>query len=357
MRTRALTLCLSLLGGVVLASCSSTYGLTVSWTFANGGSCDGAGIEQVRITIPGEPLQQSIFDCRLGQVMFTGFYSGSYQVTVDALDATVPNPPTPIWTGTGSVDLRGSATVAVVLQPVSAQNAVTYLSWTLDPATGDPNQIPRCGAGQRLDQVGIFIDDQNAGTYGCGQGTGGGVVVSPYVAAGPHNVQLVAFSSQEGVTAYAQSDVLQITFATGQSSTQTTALHWNVGGLQVAWAPYASLSDYNADIRQTCAQAGIADLVLGFATQQEQGSTFSLGASCNASVVLDNVLTGTWFPYIDACGPGGAAGSCGAQSGGPVVYRENPALVNPQTVSVQPGKFFDSTQPAAFNVFIPLFHI
>jgi hypothetical protein len=151
--------------------------------------------------------------------------------------------------------------------------------------------------------------------------------------------------------------VLQITFATGQSSTQTTALHWNVGGLQVAWAPYASLSDYNADIRQTCAQAGIADLVLGFATQQEQGSTFSLGASCNASVVLDNVLTGTWFPYIDACGPGGAAGSCGAQSGGPVVYRENPALVNPQTVSVQPGKFFDSTQPAAFNVFIPLFHI
>ena len=358
MRTRALTLCLSTLG-LVLASCSpSTYGLTVSWTFASGGSCDGAGIEQVRITIPGEPLAQNIFDCRVGQVQFNDFYSGSYQVTVEALDATVPTPPTALWSGTANVNLTTSAVAGVVLQPLSATNAVTYLSWTLDPATGDPNQIPRCGAGQRLDQVAIFVDDQNAGTYGCDQGTGGGVVVSPYVTAGLHTVQLVAFSTQEGgVTAYAQSAVLQITFLTGTSGSRTVPLRWNVGGLQVAWAPYASLSDYNADIRQTCAQAGIADLVLGFATQQEQGSTFSLGPSCNASVILDNVLTGTWLPYIDACGPGGTAGSCGQQGGGPIVYREDPSRVNPPSVTVQPGTFFSASQAAAFNVFIPLFRL
>jgi len=355
MRTRALTLCLSTLG-LVLASCTSTYGLTVSWTFANGGSCDGAGIEQVRITIPGEPLAQSIFDCRLGQVQFTDFYPGTYQVTVEALNAAVVNPPTAIWSGTANVDLRSTALVSVVLQPVSNQNAVTYLSWALDRATGDSNQIPLCGSGQRLDQVAIYIDDdtQSAGTYGCGQGTQGGVVVSPYLTPGVHTIQLVAFSTQEGATAYAQSDPLQLTFTTGQASTRTLPLHWNVGGLQVGWAPYASVSDYNADIRQTCSQAGLADLVLGFATQQEQGSTFSLGATCNGSVILDNVLTGTWFPYIDACGPGTPAGTCTLQA---AVYREDPTRVNPPSVTVQPGRFFDSNQAAAFNVFIPLFRI
>jgi len=353
MRIRGLTLSLSVLGAL-LSSCTSTYGLTVSWTFAGGGSCDGTGIDQVRITIPGEALQQSVFDCRLGQVLLTDFYPGSYTVTVDALDPTIPNPPTPLWSGAGNIDLKTSARVDVVLQPQSTQNAVTYLSWTVDPATGDANQIPRCGPGQRLDTVAIYVDNESGGTYDCGQGLGGGLVASPYVTPGPHQIDLVAFSSQEGVTAYAESGALQITFATGQASSQTVPLHWNVGGLQVAWAPYASTSDYNSDIRQSCAQAGLTDLVLGFATQQEQGSTFSLGANCNASVVLDNVLTGTWFPYIDACGPGTAPGTCTLQTG---IYREDPSLVNPQTVTVQPGKFFDSTQAAAFNVFIPLFHI
>ena len=39
-----------------------------------------------------------------------------------------------------------------------------------------------------------------------------------------------------------------IGFVTGQAGSQTVPLHWNVGGLQVAWAPYASMSDYNANI-------------------------------------------------------------------------------------------------------------
>ena len=351
MRIRGLTLCLSVLGGAGLASCTSTYGLTVSWTFANGGSCDGAGIDQVRITIPGEPLAQSVFDCRLGQVQFTDFYPGSYSVTVDALDATIPNPPTPLWTGTASVDLRGSDGVSVVMQPVSNQNAVTYLSWTIDPATGDANQIPRCGPGQRLDKVAIFVDNQASGTYDCAQGIAGGVVISPYVTAGPHQIDLVAFGSQEGVTAYAESGPLQITFATGQASSQTAPLHWNVGGLQVGWAPYASVSDWSNDIRQTCAQAGITDLVLGFSPQ---GQSFSLGAACNASVILDNVYSGTWTPYIDACGAGTVPGTCTATT---ALYQEDPTRVNPPTVTVQPGAFFNSGQPTAFQVFIPLFHL
>ncbi|HVP62524.1 MAG TPA: hypothetical protein VMT11_18345 [Myxococcaceae bacterium] len=348
MRIRGLTLWLALLSG--LAACDSHRGgaMTVGWTFG-GGSCTGAAVEQVRIAIAGEPLNQDTFDCRSGVASFTDFYPGTYNVTVQGLDSTQAV----TWKGSKSVRLEGDVSVTVDLQPVSAENAVSYFSWTLDPATGDPGQIPRCGAGQRLDKVAIFIDDQNGGSYDCDQGSGGSVVVSPYVAAGQHRIDLVAYSSEEGVTAYAESGPLQINFVTGSASSQTVPLHWDVGGLRVAWAPYASVSDYNADIRQSCAQAGIADLVLGFSSQQ----TFVLGSNCNASVVLDNVYAGNWVPYIDACGPGSAAGSCGLQGGGTPIYREDPSLVQPQTVTVQPGQFYDSTNPSAFLVFVPLFHL
>ncbi|HEY1909208.1 MAG TPA: hypothetical protein VGG91_24400, partial [Myxococcaceae bacterium] len=79
--------------------------------------------------------------------------------------------------------------------------------------------------------------------------------------------------------------------------------------------------------------------------------------ACNASVVLDNVYSGTWTPYIDACGPGGTSGLCGLQGGATPIYRENPALVSPTTVTVQPGRFFQTSNAAAFQVFIPLFPI
>lgn len=353
MRIRGLTLALTLLSGLTACDSHSGGAMTVGWTFA-GGNCTGAAVEQVRIVVAGEPLQQDTFECRSGLVTFTDFFPGTYNVTVQGLDASQAV----TWTGTRSVRLDGDVSVTVELQPVSANNAVYYFSWTLDAATGDSDQIPRCGTGQRLDQVAIFIDGENQGSYGCDLGLNGNLVITPYVTAGQHTVQLLAYNSQENVTAFAQTDELQINFVTGgQGGSQTVPLHWNVGGLQVGWAPYASGSDYDSDIRQTCAQAGIADLVLGFQPAQGSPQTFSLGASCNASVVLDNVYSGGLTPYIDACGPGGTPGLCGMTGGAPAIYREDPSLVNPPTVTVQPGAFFQASNATPFQVFIPLFHI
>ena len=352
MRIRGLTLGLSLLTGLV--ACSSHHGgaMTVGWTFA-GGNCMGAAVEQVRIAIAGEPLQQDTFDCRSGLVTFTDFFPGTYAVTVQGLDSSQAV----TWTGSRSVRLDGDVSVTVDLQPVSQANAVYYFSWTVDPATGDRDQIPVCGAGQRMDKVAIFIDDQNQGSYDCEQGLSGGLVITPYVTPGQHQVDLVAYDSQEGVTAFAQSDALSINFVTGgQGGSQNVALHWNVGGLQVGWAPYADRNAYDANTPQTCAQAGIADLVLGFHSNQGD-QTFSLGSACNARVVLDNVYSGVSTPFIDACGPGGTAGLCGLTGGGTPIYRENPDLVSPTTVNVQPGVFFQAGNPTPFQVFIPLFPI
>lgn len=352
MRIRGLTLGLALLGAMTACDTSRIGAMTVAWSFG-GGNCSGAAVEQVRIAIAGERLSPDTFDCRSGLATFTDFYPGTYVVTVQGLDGTQAV----TWSGSKSVRLDGDVSVMVDLQPLSSQNAVAYLSWTLDPATGDSNQIPRCGQGQRLDSVALFVDDVNNGTYQCEQGTGGGVVITTYQAPGQHKVDLVAYSSQEGVTGYAESGPLQINFVSGKATSQTVPLHWNVGGLQVGWAPYASIGDYNADLRQSCAQAGIADLVLGFFTAQAAGPTFGLGSSCNASVVLDNVYSGTWTPYIDACAAGGTAGSCGLTGGPKPIYREDPSLVSPPSVTVRPGAFFDSTRATDFQVFIPLFRI
>jgi hypothetical protein len=357
MRIRGLTLWLSVLG-VLLGACSSpTYGLTVSWTFAGNGSCAGAGIDQVRITIPGEPLGQSYFDCANGQVTFSDFYAGTYDVRVDALDPTSAPPYTALWSGRATVTIQNTGAHAdVQLVPQSSVNALTYLSWTLDPATGDPGQVPTCGNGQRLDKVAVYIDDTTTslGTYDCAQGINGGVVYSPYVTPGQHTVYLVAFSSKENVTAFAETAGTVISFTTGSATAQPPLpLHWNVGGLQVGWAPYASTTGYPNN-QLTCAQTGITDVVLGFYSGQASGGSFGLGAVCAGSVILDNVATGTWATYIDACATS-LAGQCGLQGGGIPTYQEVAALVNPPTITVQPGRFFSAAQAQSFNVFVPIF--
>ena len=345
MRIRGLTLALGLLG---LASCgSSTHGLTVSWTFAGGGSCSGAGIDQVRITIPGETLQQSIFDCGLGQVLFTDFYPGTYQVTVDALDATIQSPPTPLWTGTSSVSLRDDAAVKVVLQPTAQANAVAYLSWTLAPATG---QAPRCGAGERLDSVALFIDGTNPQlSYACGDGLGTAQVITPYLTPGTHTVQLVAYNAAEGQTAYAQTDVVSIPFTSGSATAQTLTLRWQVGGLAMSWAAYPSLQAYQAAPNQplSCATApasAIASVAVLLADPQnpQTGTQFS-GYTCQSGALLDNAPPGTWLPFVAAYDV----------SGQNVLYFQDDQHV-PQSVSVTAGRFYSAQDPAT-QVFVPLF--
>jgi hypothetical protein len=345
MRIRGLTLWLGLLG-VGLVSCgSSTHALTVSWTFGGGGSCQGAGIDQVRITIPGESLQQSIFDCSLGQVLFSDFYPGNYQVTVDALDPTVQTPPTPLWTGSASVNLGNDAQARVVLQPASAANAITYLSWTFDPATGDSGQIPLCGAGQRLDSVALFVD--NAATnlsYNCGDGLGQAQVVTPFLSPGNHTIQLVAYNQTEGQTAFAQTDPLSIAFTTGSATAHALTMHWQVGGMAVGWAAYQSLQTYQANQAVPCASTGIATVSVFFAdpTTPSNGTQFN-GFTCSSGALLDNVPAGTWLPFV-----------AGYDSTGKnALYFQDDKNV-PQQVTVVAGHFVRQ-QDAQTQVFVPLF--
>jgi len=345
MRIRGLTLSLGLLGMGLVSCGSSPHALTVSWTFAGNASCAGAGIQQVRITIGGESLQQSIFDCSAGQVLFSDFYPGTYQVTVDALDVTVPNPPTPVWSGSTSVSLRDDAEARVVLQPLSGANAVNYLSWSFDPASGDQGQVPQCGAGQRLDSVAIFVDGAPSNfSYNCGDGLGQQQVVSPYLSPGNHTIQLAAYNQAEGQTEFAITDPVSIAFTTGSATAQALTMHWQVGGMAVSWAAYPSLQAYQASQPVSCPSTGIVSVSVFFANPADKtsGTQFN-GFSCSSGALLDNVPAGTWLPF------GAAYGSAGNT---PLYFQDDVNV--PQQVTVVAGRFY-SQQDAQTQVFVPLF--
>jgi hypothetical protein len=344
MRIRGLTIPLLLLAGVT--GCSSRISnITVGWNFG-GGSCDGAGVSQVQIAISGEVLPKDTFDCRTGLVTFTEFYDGTYAVTVQGLDSTGAV----TWTGSAQVTVKGDTSVSVTLSPVSGQNAINYFSWTFDAATG---QVPQCGPGQRLDSVALYVDgDFNSGgyTYQCGDGLGSNIVISPYLTPGQHTLLFVAFNSTENVTSFAQSDELPVNFVTGSATTQAVTLHWNVGGLAVGYAPYASGTAYQNNSPVPCATSGIADVVLDFIPpgQNPQTQSIDVGSNCNSSVALDNVYAGSVTPGARAYGPGG--------SNAALLYIDNANIVSPQPspVIVTAGRFYVQGD-TSFNVYIPMF--
>jgi hypothetical protein len=341
MRIRGLTLWLTLLGGLAACDNSRSGSITVGWTFG-GGSCSGAAVEQVQIAIAGEQVSPNTFDCRSGLVTFQDFFPGNYVVTIQGLDSTQAV----TWTGSKSFRVDGDVNVTVDLQPVSQENAVSYFSWTFDPATGDPGQIPLCGQGQRLDRVGILIDGTDNGSFGCEQGLNGNVVITPYVTPGKHSIDLVAYSSQEGVTRFAETGTFDINFVTGTATSQTVALHWNVGGLAMTWAAYPSLAAYQASPNQplTCASTGIASVSVFLANPSDtsKGTQFT-GFTCASGALLDNAPAGQWLPFVAGYASGGST---------PIYFQDEQNV--PQTVTVTAGHFF-ATQDSQTQVFVPLF--
>jgi hypothetical protein len=211
---------------VGLAACNSGGGgsIAVSWNFA-GSSCRNAGVEQVRVAIAGESLNPDTFDCASGVVSFDNFFDGTYAVVVQGLNAITGEA---LWEGSTSAVVHGGDTaVAVTLQPLSGDNTVAYLSWAFDPATG---QVPQCGTGQRLDSVGIFIDDTDSSlAYNCGDGASSRVVVTPYLSAGDQR-SAGGLNAAEGLPPSPRPTRSSCTSPPGQAPTQNLSFHWNVGG-------------------------------------------------------------------------------------------------------------------------------
>jgi hypothetical protein len=341
MRFHRLTVPLLVVG---LTACNSGPGgsIAVSWSFA-GSTCRNAGVEQVRIAIAGESLSPDTFDCASGVASFDNFFNGTYAVVVQGLNAVTGEA---LWSGsTTATVMDGDTAVSVTLQPLTPDNAVAYLSWTFDAATG---QVPQCGAGQRLDSVGVFIDGQDSNlVYHCADGVNPRLAVTPYLAPGDHQIQLVAFNAAENVTAFAETDPVTLHFATSQAPTQSLTFHWNVGGLRLTWAPYASVADYQANHPVPCGSSGITEVEVFLVDPNDANSSTGFpGFSCGSGATLDNAFPnpnppGTWLPFVSAFG------------GSTLLYFQD-QLQFPQQVTLTQGRFFDPTDPST-QAFVPIF--
>jgi len=336
MRFPRLTVPLLALG---LAACSSGGGgsIAVTWRF-DGSSCRAAGVQQVRIAIAGENLNPDTFDCASGVVSFDNFFNGTYAVVVQALNASTNEA---LWSGSGQAVVHdGDTAVTVTLEPLTPNNAVAYLSWTFDPASG---QFPQCGVGQRLDTVAIFVDGADSNlVYNCGDGASSQQVVTPYLAPGPHQIQLVAFNANENRTAFAETDPVTLQFASGAAPTQAMVFHWNVGGLRVTYAPYSSLSNYPNNPLPCPSGITDVDVFLEVPGDPNNPSNQSFpGWTCSSGATIDNAFPGTWAPFVSAYG------------GQTLLFFQDEATF-PQQITVAKGHFFDPTDRST-QVFVPLF--
>jgi hypothetical protein len=337
MRFLRLTVPLLALG---LGACSSSGeggSIAVTWRF-DGSSCTNAGVEQVRIAIAGETLNPDTFDCASGVVSFNNFFNGTYAVVVQGLNAITGEA---LWSGTATAVVNnGDTAVTVTLEPLSPDNTVAYLSWGFDPATG---QVPQCGVGQRLDSVGIFIDNQDSNlVYNCGDGLNPKLAATPYLPAGDHTLQLVAFNSTDNQIAFAETDPVTVTFAPGQAPNEILTFHWNVGGLRVTYAPYSSVSNYPNSPLPCPSGITDVDVFLDVPGDPNNPSNQSFpGWTCSSGATIDNAFPGTWAPFVSAFG------------GQTLLFFQDENSF-PQQVTVTQARFFDPTDSST-QVFVPIF--
>ena len=157
MRIRGLTLGLALLSG--LTACDSHRGaaMTVGWTFA-GGNCTGAA-RRSRCASPSAANRCSRTPSTAGSGLgglhrllprHVRRHDAGARCRPGALHLD-PAPGSPALDGDVERHRRSPGDL-----PRTTPCTTSAGPWSA--ATGDPDEIPRCGAGQRMDQVAIFID-------------------------------------------------------------------------------------------------------------------------------------------------------------------------------------------------------
>jgi hypothetical protein len=143
--------------------------ITFQWSFS-GMTCAQAGVETVKVTIPGELLENDgQYPCSGTDgdgITLTRFYPGTYSYQLDATDSTGQT----VWTGSGEVDVIGDRETAVLdLSPTSS-----------DHHGDDGNQDAGCdggtdGGGGGGTPPGGSVDDGGTGGGTVDAGTDAGV--------------------------------------------------------------------------------------------------------------------------------------------------------------------------------------
>ncbi len=182
----------STVSGCVITD-SSRYGgdVTFSWTFAGQQCAAAPQVSSVRITIPGEVLQNDgVFPCLVSNypgIILQNFAPGNYTYTIQGLGYAGDI----LYQADGSFTVDGNVSVRVDLPPVGAGTSYAYLMWTFPP--NGVSQTPNCAqAGQAgIAYVDIRIDQGPVQRANCTDGFTQPGFRTSYLPAGLHQIELL----------------------------------------------------------------------------------------------------------------------------------------------------------------------
>lgn len=310
-------------GGTGGGSGSSSYGdVTFTWSF-DGRTCSAAGVSKVAITIDGETLQNDgVYPCLTDNypgIRLNDFRPRTYTFSIVGYSAANEA----LYESAGNFTINGDISVNVDLDPVVSSTGYAYLQWTFPPNSASSN--PSCSQAG-VTYVYVSIDGAAEYAVNCTEGwnTNPGVLTAA-LAIGSHTIDLTATDST-GYAYYAARSTLVIS---AQSTIQTFALGWAVGGAAVSW----TLVD--GSVSRTCAQAGITTVKVNFQDTTTGALLYGTAGDlqpCSAGAVVYDFLTpGRYKVLIEGTGTGGS------------LYTSNTTLGAPE-ITITAGQFVTSSQ-------------
>jgi hypothetical protein len=276
-------------GCIIVSNGSASGDITFNWSF-QGASCNQVpDVAKVRITIPGETLDNAgVFPCLVDGfpgVRLNNFRPGTYTFTVEGMNSA----DYVVFSKTGSVVVNGDVTVNVNLDEARAETSYAYLTWSFPALTGAAS--PTC-AQTGVAHVDVSFDGATAVRYPCVDGQTSGGAVTPYLSSGTHSISLTAVTV-DNYPLYAKQGTLVTTV--GVPSAQGYALDWAVGGVTVGWSLSA------ASVAQSCASADLTNVYVNFqdaAGNWVYGQTGDEQACATTSVSYNYLKPGSYRVYV-----------------------------------------------------------
>jgi hypothetical protein len=298
------------------------YGdVTFAWSFY-GLTCAQAGVTSVRISIPGESLENGgVYACTNNGypgIVLHDFAPASYGFTIDGFEASGARS----YTASGTFVVNGNILVNVDLTPLGQAPSWAYLKWSFPPEQG----IVRPCEDRGIAYVDVQIDNGVVTRYNCTDGITNPGARSVLVPVGSHVINLWAVDNTNYLYYSATST---LTTSGNAQSQQEFTLGWAVGGTAFRWA------FTNNTTAQTCAQSGTTTMYVTFRNPQTGQYLYGQPENHTTWDRIENICTqsylywlylppGTYEVYMRAVGPG-------------VSYASN--FQSPYVVTITAGNF------------------
>ncbi len=266
--------------------------VTFSWTFY-GRSCSDVGVASVRITIPGESLQNNgVYPCVSNGypgIVLHDFDEGSYTYTVEGFDSNGYT----IYTGSGDFRIDGDVLETVDLTPYGQPGSYALVTWRF------PGNVTCANADTPAQQLGgvAYVDidiDGEVVRANCADGSlanSGQGVYSALVDPGAHTMKLTALTANLYPLFTGTNS---LTTLAGAPVANEVALQWAVGGVVVNWTLQSS-----GGAAQTCLGSGNPYVYVNFVNTDYPTGIYAAPGDANAC----NAAPTRYF-YLPASGQG-----------------------------------------------------